>query len=181
MIALLAAQCDYLGPRSLEDSLTLMTLDPRREGLRSRLLAARAETLALVDSLQPEELEREAVEGGWSPRDTLAHLAAAELGHQWVIQRLLAGESPARAGFDLDAFNNAEVAARQDRNITEIMQELADTRGETLAILDVVGPQDWDRAGSHPGGFDTTVEAVFRVIAIHERRHLKEIRSILAQ
>ena len=56
-------------------------------------------------------------------------------------------------------------------------REILDAIAEQYRTLDFSPPFRY----SHPGGFDTTVEAVFRVIAIHERRHLKEIRSILAQ
>ena len=113
-------------------------------------------------------------------RDVLAHLAGAELGHQQVIRALLAGAAPDTSGFDLDAFNAADVAARRNASLSELLDELAANRSSTLALLDAVGPDDWDRAGYHPGGFDTTVEGAFRIIAIHEKRHVKEIRAALA-
>lgn len=86
-------------------------------------------------------------------RDTLAHLASAELGHCSVAENLL-GNMPTIGpdGFDLDANHAA-----------------------TLALLQRIEPGQWAIVGYHPGGFDTTVEGVFRVIAIHKRRHMKEL------
>ncbi len=83
-------------------------------------------------------------------------------------------------GFDLDAFNADDVAARRGASLAGLLTELASNRRETLALLEVIAPADWERGGYHPGGFDTTVEGVFRIIAIHEKRHAKEIRAALS-
>ena len=155
-------------------------MDQRREKLRQRLNDSRRELLAAVEELGPTQAAAPTTNAGWAVRDVLAHLAGAELGHQQVIRSLLAGASPDTSGFDLDAFNAADVAARRDASLPELLDELAANRSATLAFLDSVGPDDWDRAGYHPGGFDTTVEGTFRIIAIHEKRHVKEIRAALA-
>ena len=136
------------------------------------------------------EVPIEAVPGGlvetagvghaWSVKDVLAHLAGAERGHQQVIHALVAGEVAGQPGFDLDAFNQADVAARERWTLAQVLEDLDAGRAGTLALLESVGDNGWDRAGFHPGGFDTTVEGTFRVIAIHERRHAKDIRTALA-
>ena len=155
-------------------------MDPRREKLAQRLNDARRDLLATGEGIGPAEAATPTVNTGWAVRDVLAHLAGAELGHQQVILALLAGAAPDTSGFDLDAFNAADVAARSGADLAELLAELAANRAGTLALLDAVGPGDWDRAGFHPGGFDTTVEGTFRIIAIHEKRHVKEIRAALA-
>ena len=154
-------------------------MDPRREKLRQRLNDSRRELLAAVEDLSPAEAKTSTANTGWAVRDVLAHLAGAELGHQQVIRALLVGQPAETADFDLDAFNAADVAARLDASLAVLLAELAGNRVETLALLDTVGSDDWDRAGYHPGGFDTTVEGTFRIIAIHEKRHVKEIRAAL--
>jgi uncharacterized protein (TIGR03083 family) len=155
-------------------------MDQRQAKLRQRLDDSRRELLAVVDALGSAEAAAPTANPGWAVHDTLAHLAGAELGHQQVIRALLAGVSPDTSGFDLDAFNAADVAARRNASLAELLDELATNRSATLALLDAVAPDDWDRAGYHPGGFDATVEGVFRIIAIHEKRHVKEIRAALA-
>ena len=148
--------------------------------LRQRLDDSRRELLAVVEALGPDEAEAPTANPDWAVRDVLAHLAGAELGHQQVIRALLAGRPVETADFDLDAFNAADVAVRRNASLAELLAELANNRAQTLDFLDAVGPDDWDRAGYHPGGFDTTVEGTFRIIAIHEKRHVKEIRAVLA-
>ncbi len=154
-------------------------MDQQREKLRQRLLDSRRDLLAAVENLDPAELAAPTANPGWAVIDMLAHLAGAELGHQQVIRALLAGETPDTTGFDLDAFNAADVAARSGADLAGLLAELAANRAETLALLDAIAADDWARSGYHPGGFDTTVEGVFRVIAIHEKRHVKDIRAAL--
>ena len=155
-------------------------MDQRRDKLRQRLNDSHRELLAVAEAIGHAEAVAPTVNAGWAVRDVLAHLAGAELGHQQVICALLAGASPDTSGFDLDAFNAADVAARYNASLPELLDELATNRSATLALLDATGPDDWERAGYHPGGFDTTVEGTFRIIAIHEKRHVKEIRAALA-
>lgn len=155
-------------------------MDERKTKLSDRLTESRQDLLASIAGVAMDDLAQRAVNDGWSIQDMLAHLASAERGHQMVLKTLLAGQNPRQPGFDLDAFNEAEVSARRGRTAEAVFSELAASRAETLALLDEVSPDDWDRSGFHPGGFDTNVEGVFRVIAIHERRHTKEIRIALS-
>ncbi|NUQ39018.1 MAG: DinB family protein [Caldilineales bacterium] len=149
----------------------------REEPLRQRLLAGEQALLAAVAGLEDEMAATTSANPGWAIKDVLAHLASAELGHCAVIRRLLAGESTHLPGFDLDAFNEAEVAARRRLSLAEVLAEYQANRAVTLALLTTIGPEDWDKAGPHPGGFETTVEGVFRVIALHEKRHLREMKA----
>ena len=156
-------------------------MNQRQAKLRQRLDDSRRELLAAVEALESTEAAAPMANPGWAVHDVLAHLAGAELGHQLVIRALLSGSAPDASGFDLDAFNASDVATRRNASLPELLDELTANRSATLALLDAVAPDDWDRAGYHPGGFDTTVEGVFRIIAIHEKRHVKEIRAARAE
>lgn len=156
-------------------------MDVRAEKLRRRLAAADLELLALVADMTSTEAARMTANLGWTVKDLLAHSAAAERGHQQVIRALLAGTPTAMPGFDLDTFNEQEVAARRGYTRDQVLDELAVVRVHTVSLLDAVDRQDWDLAGRHPGGFDTTVEGTFRVTAIHERRHARDIRASVAR
>ncbi len=147
--------------------------------LRKRLISSHQAVLDLVESIDgPTALALRANEG-WSGQDMLAHLAASELGHCEVIRLLLSDEPTLIPDFDLDTFNNAEVAKRSQMSWKEILAEYRANRMATLALLDTVPDSAWGKSGPHPGGFDTSVEGVFRVIAIHEKRHLKDLGGAL--
>lgn len=155
-------------------------MDDRKERLRKRLDEARDDLLAAVGELTAARAAQTTSNAGWTVQDVLAHLAGAERGHQQVIRALLVGQTAGRPGFDLDAFNQADVAARQGWTAAQVLADLAAGRADTLALLDSVREDELGRAGYHPGGFDATIEDTFRVIAIHERRHAREIRAALA-
>ncbi len=149
----------------------------QRQKLRQRLLASHKAVLAIVDSWDASTAARPSNNPEWRNQDVLAHLAAAEIGHYQVIQRLLAGESLDIPGFDLDRHNDEQVALRASHSFEEVRREYCQNRAATLALLERVGDDDWQKSGHHPGGFDTTVAGVFRVIAIHEKRHLREFTT----
>ncbi len=148
------------------------------EQLRQRLLQSQQAVLEAVALMDAERI-RVLVNPGWTAQDLLAHLAAAELGHCAVVQRLLLGEDTAIPGFNLDTYNDAEVQARRHLGLDELLAEYKANRAATLDLLASIGDGDWDKAGPHPGGFDTTVAGGFRVIAIHEKRHLRDLQVAL--
>ena len=154
-------------------------MDERKAKLAERLVQSRQDLMTTLGGMPSSELAQRAVNDGWAVQDVVAHLASAERGHQDVITALLAGEDTHQPGFDLDVFNEREVGARRAMTMEEVFAELESSRAATLALLNEVGVDDWDRSGYHPGGFETTVEGSFRVIAIHEKRHAREIRGAL--
>ena len=71
----------------------------REEPLRQRLIAGHVAVLATIAGLSEEDAAATGAHSGWTIKDTLAHLASAELGHCAVIRRLLAAESTPSARF----------------------------------------------------------------------------------
>ena len=151
----------------------------RHDKLRKRLVTSHQAVLSVIETLDGVTAAELSANDGWSGKDLLAHLAASELGHCHVIRQLVADRPTLIADFDLDTFNNAEVAKRRRRSWEATIAEYRANRVATLALLDTITEADWEKAGPHPGGFDTTVEGVFRVIAIHEKRHLRDLNNAL--
>ena len=153
--------------------------DPfRKDRLWWRLEEVRGQVKALAASLRPEQWRLPVYEL-WAVRDVVAHLAAAEKGHVDVGWALLRGESTQIPGFDLDTYNNRSVDERRHKSEAELLAELDEARAHTAELLTAVGPDDWEKSGPHPGGFNVTVEGIFKVIAMHERRHLRDLRKAL--
>ena len=153
--------------------------DPfRKDRLWWRLEEVRSQVKCLAASLSPEQWHLPVYEL-WAVRDVIAHLAAAEKGHVDVGWALLRGESTEIPGFDLDTYNNRSVNERRHKSEEELLAELDEARARTAQLLAAVGPDDWEKSGPHPGGFDVTVEGIFKVIAMHERRHLRDLKKAL--
>lgn len=151
----------------------------QHDKLRQRLVNSHQAVLDLVESIDGDTASRSSANEGWSSKDMLAHLAAAEIGHCHVIRQLQEDKPTLISDFDLDTFNNTEVEKRRQLSWEATISEYQANRAATLALLDTIHDSEWDKSGPHPGGFDTTIEGVFRVIVIHEKRHLKELKNAL--
>jgi len=148
------------------------------EKMLPKMQSTRAELLAFVASLDQAALTRHSPEGGWSIRDNLAHLADAERAHRRFVAAVLEGRSPRLEGFDLDRWNQEHVARRAGQSIQEILDALDVERQQTLAFIAAIPAAAWDRRGNHPALGDVSVEQVIKVIGVHERIHLKEMRKL---
>ncbi len=151
----------------------------QRQKLRNRLESSHQGVLAFIDECAESGLVCSQVEGEWTLKDGLAHLVSAEQGHFRVIQHLLEDKSTLIPDFDLDKFNDREVKCLRDQSWQDLMANYIAGRIATFDLLDQVSDRDWDKAGPHPGGFETTVAGAFRVIAIHEKRHIRTWQAAL--
>jgi uncharacterized damage-inducible protein DinB len=144
-----------------------------------KMQATRDELLAFLDGLDQATLTGRPPGGGWSIRDNLAHLADAERAHRRFVQAVLRGHSPRLEGFDLDRWNEEHVARRAGQTPDEILEALQSERQQTLAFIHDLPLDAWDRQGDHPALGEVSVRQVIRVIGVHERMHLKEIRRLI--
>ena len=74
---------------------------------------------------------------------------------------------------------------KQDRSLKPhrawLLARLAAERAQTLAFLETVPAEGWQQSGEHPALGPITVLQALRVIGLHERMHLQEIRQRLAR
>jgi len=157
-----------------------MAREERVQALIDKLAAARGEILQTIEGLDEGALTWQPGDGRWSIKETLAHLASSEQSHRQVAQAIAAGQTVDLPDFDLDAWNAAQVAKRRQQSMDEILEEMAAERQRTLGALQGLGDA-LDRQGLHPALGETTVLKVFRIIPIHERWHLKDIRQLLTE
>ncbi len=158
-----------------------MATEKRVRILIDKLAATRQEMLQTIEGLDKGALTWQPGDGRWSIKETLAHLASAEGSHRQVAQAIAAGQAVDLADFDLDTWNAAQVAKRRQRSIDEILEEMAAERQRTLSALQDLEDEALDGQGLHPALGETTVLKVFRIIPIHERWHLKDIKQLLEE
>jgi len=144
-----------------------------------KMQTTRNELLSLVRSLDQAALTWHPPDGGWSIRDNLAHLADAERAHRRFVQAVLEGRPVHLEGFDLDRWNQEHVARRADQSVDQILEAMDAERRETLAFIQTIPAEAWDKQGDHPALGRVSVKQVIKVIGVHERMHLKEMRRLL--
>lgn len=149
-----------------------------KETLRNELAEAREFLLSVAEQLEPEQALNATENPLWNVHDLLAHLAGAERGLQATVKRFLAGAA-LPDGFSLDYWNQRMVEKQRERSVVELLQSLAASRQDTWALLDSLTEDQMRVRGLHPAGFETSVDGIFRVMAMHERAHGQEIAAAL--
>ena len=150
-----------------------------KEKIGKRLVKARAALLAAVEGLDAAEWEWRPDDGRWSVRLTLAHVAAAQWSHLEVAQRLVAGQPVEIPGFDLDRWNEAEVARRQDWPVDRVLADLEAAQQATLAFLDEVEAGGLAASDTHPALGEVSVGQVLRIVAVHDNMHRRDVAKLL--
>lgn len=155
----------YDKPLTNEQILTLLTTAPSRlDELSGGLSPAQ-----LVTSPEPEQ---------WSLRDILAHLRACSDMWGGYIARILHEDHPT-----LKAVNPTTWIRHTDYCELEFrpsFRAYADQRAGLVRVLEVLKPEDWDRAATVTGAGkprERTVYTYAEWLASHERSHFRQIKN----
>jgi hypothetical protein len=154
----------------------------RKAKLREGLARDRQELLDAVAALTEGDMTRPAWPGShWDVKDLVGHIAYAEGGMIPLVQGGVAGTvRQAPPDFDIDRWNDGRVRRARNQTVPELLERLATSREQLLALLDTLGDADLDRPVYHPTQRETNVEGIFRIIAGHERLHAHDLRVAVA-
>ena len=126
----------------------------------------------IVNGLSPEQLTAHDPIGGYSPRNTVAHLAGATRSMTVMAKKWVKGENTEiRPDFDLNFFNQRQQEKRADKTLAELLQELHDANEDFAAFLETLTLKDLEKRGDHPSQTFMTVRELVRVVAYHEAMH----------
>lgn len=110
-------------------------------------------------SLSDDELALPVPQSEWIVKDYISHLATIDLTVKEWFRTLATGEAPPpsrekpteRPAFDIDAWNNRQVAKRREATVEQILEEAATNRAELLAIMDLFSDATLDADIPFPG------------------------------
>jgi uncharacterized damage-inducible protein DinB len=149
------------------------------DDLRADLVAARAELLATLDGLTPEEFTRAPAgevtedEARWPIRDVLWHVGLVE---DWL--RRVSGQGV--EGRPIDGYNaRSRPALAQD--VAYLVEWLEQCRRPLLALLGRIPEDALDREFTLPEGEVRTARRLITHIARHDREHAVQIRALRGQ
>jgi len=157
-------------------------MSERKATLRAGLERDRQFLLDAVAALSEEDLARSCGhESDWTVKDLIGHIAYAEGSMIPLAQGGSAGEAHKQPpDFDIDRWNDSRIRRARAQTVPQLLERLAASREQLLALLDTLGDADLDRPVYHPTQQETTVEGIFRIIAGHERLHAEELRAATA-
>jgi len=146
--------------------------------LVERYAAGYDAVVAALDGATDAELDARPVDGGWTARECVHHLADSEARSMLRLRSLLADDDPVIEAYDQDAW-----AARlpYDGPIDAPLAVVRAVRGLSLATLARLSDADWARAGRHPEHDEPyTVERWLELYAGHPHEHAAQIEAARA-
>jgi DinB superfamily len=148
-----------------------MKAEERDDLVRKYRDGYRAVTAAL-DGITEQELDRSAVEGEWTPRQIVHHLADSEMMSAIRIRRLLAEPKPVIYGYDEKAFAERLTS---DRPIEPSLQAMRYARETSAQLLERMTDEDWKIVGRHTESGRYGAEDWLRIYASHAHDHAAQI------
>lgn len=138
--------------------------------LRTNLDATRAFLLSLPE----DKLRYRYADGKWTIKEIVQHLADDERIYAYRALRFARNDATELPGFDQDEFTRYSGA--NQRELTDLLDELATVRAATLSLYQGLGDDALLRIGAADGN-RMSVRAIAYHIAGHELRHMNVIRE----
>jgi hypothetical protein len=171
---------------------------PRVQQVVDEIDGHRARFEAFCRSLSAGELQRPVPESEWIVKDYIAHLATIDqtvtrwfttLADQSAEAEPAARvESSAASGsrFDIDRWNNSQVARRRDRTVDELLGEAAANRAALVEVLtaftdEVVDGQIYFPGDAHRQPMKLKLEHYLRGWARHDPIHVSDMLRALPE
>jgi hypothetical protein len=134
------------------------------------------EVLRSLQGLAPEQMLSHPIEGKWSAREIVQHLADSEMISATRLRRLLFEENPEIIGYDQDGY--ATRFAYNERDAQPALEAIRAARATTMQIIERMTEEDWQRAGTHNEHGRYSVEDWLRIYAAHAHNHAAQIRRL---
>jgi hypothetical protein len=153
---------------------------------------------SIISSLRdfPDQLERlyaaiPAPCTGWTPPswegipsetftaiDQLCHIRDIEIdGYHLRFERLLNEDAPSLVS--IDSYEVARERAYPDAPAAQIFADFRKARAHTVALLETLGAEQWQRAGSFQGYGPVTVQGLAHYLCSHDQQHLAGMHWLL--
>ncbi len=156
-------------------------MSAKHDLIRKRLRDEGDKLVALFEGLTPEQWPQTIYTDGmiWSIKDLLAHQISAERKFIFYGRDILNGGEGSPEGFQINAFNNAEVASMADQTPEQLLSDMRSVRQETIDFVSNIQDSDFDRRGRHPFFGMMSIEEMFKLIYRHNMMHTRDVRRAL--
>lgn len=140
--------------------------------LLNALETAEGELRVLTANLDDVQMDEQPMPGEWGVRDVISHLLFAERLLAERVRLLLTENDPDLAGAAVWNYST------DPRTASDLLDDFAESRGRTLAALQGLSLEDWERSGRHSEFGRVTVRMQASYFAKHERHHFPQIEQI---
>jgi hypothetical protein len=116
----------------------------------------------------------------WRIRDVLAHFVSAERSFLRLFEGILKDGKGVSDDFDVNRFNNAQVAKMQEMSVEELMEAFVKIRAKMIAWVEKLSAEDLQKEGRHPFLETTTLEEMIKLVYRHNQIHYRDMRKPLS-
>ncbi len=142
--------------------------------LLDKMAAERDALLAQAEALSDEQASYAPPDGqgeaGWSPREQLAHLAEMETSYRAWVERALAEDDPDLTGV-VGERPAIPLTAAKERSVADLTAQLREQRVRTIALIESLAAEQFERTASQPMFGSLTVMQWLRSYYRHDRMH----------
>jgi hypothetical protein len=151
------------------------------EHLTERLRSDGERVQAFFRNLTPDQWEREIYSEGsrWNVCQILAHFVVSEQSMTRLVENILDGGSGSPEDFNLDVYNERQVASLSNVAVDGLLNQFSISRGKTADLVDKITERDLTRQGRHPFLGIATLEDIIKLIYRHNQIHLRDIKRVL--
>ena len=142
--------------------------------LLERLRAQPAELRALLGSLDDAAARARYEPGKWSIKEVVGHVSDTERVMGYRLLRIGRGDVTPLPGFEQDPYVAAAGADR--RPLASLLAELEAVRAATLALVESLPAEAWERRGTASGN-PVSARALAYIIAGHAAHHHAVLRE----
>jgi hypothetical protein len=145
------------------------------------MLSEGEKTIAYFKALPPDAWDTQVYTTGscWNIKQLLAHFLSAERGLTALVRDIITEGGGAPEEFDIDDFNEGEVAGLVDIEIPALLNAFGEARKEFSELVGSLSAQDLDRMGRHPWFGETELRKALKLVYRHNMIHLRDIRKAL--
>ena len=153
-----------------------MTEEVRIKELQEKMAEERGKLLSTLERLSDEEASTPLKPEEWTAKQQMSHLCEMESAYRAWVEKALAED-----GANLDGVQGEPVAIPLERAhlnaVTEHIAEMRAQREKTLAVMERMRPQDYDRTATSAVFGTLIVMQWLRSYYRHDRMHYDQLRG----
>ena len=153
-----------------------MAEEARIKELKDKMAKERGKLLSILELLSEEEAVESPQPGEWTVKQQMSHLCEMESAYRAWVEKALAED-----GANLDGVQGEPVAIPLERAhlnmVSEHVSEMRAQRQKTLAVMERMHPQDYDRTATSAVFGTLTVMQWLRSYYRHDRMHYDQVRG----
>ena len=144
--------------------------------LKDKMAQERGKLLSVLELLSEEEAVTSPQPGEWTVKQQMSHLCEMESAYRAWVEKALAED-----GANLDGVQGEPVAIPLERAhlnaVPEHITEMRAQRQKTLAVMERMRPQDYDRTATSAVFGTLTIMQWLRSYYRHDRMHYDQVRG----